>query len=406
MQPEKGVFLLFPILDRERFLPLTGGILKTMNTLSDPKPVLHEDPTSEELGRVFRHLKELTPPRAKHAPRHAEFLRQVRFRFGASRPGEDAWLRLHDLLVHGTTKQWRERVLACWASGRATLTQSEKQVAARNLSVLVRGGVGGVNAPFEGAFVTGVLSTLVWFFGSVFLCMVAFFAGAIIGERAWHPPYSSFTARLVELLYLSSGGFLLNAFFAPFYGVYSIVRNERHNREIREEAARALGRLGATEGVSALLSASQNRDFFVNVGREALIRTLPSLTHAHYGTLDTDAVPNLCRLFLADAPALTTEGIALEGLLLDALEKVGNAGAIKPLERFVDSPVTRALRNTERAEAVLEVIRERILRETEKATLLRGSEAPVLPQTLLRPVVNRPEETGTVQLLRPTSRDD
>ena len=177
---------------------------------------------------------------------------------------------------------------------------------------------------------------------------------------------------------------------------------------IRLEAARSLGILKRTEGISALLRASQNTEFFWRVGREALIGTLPSLTFGeHYGALESDVVPNLCRLLKTTCEFRMSSDAEWKLVLLSSLERVGDARAIDLLTRLEQrntDPLSRGLPVPEKIACVLKVIQERVARETEQSTLLRGSEAPVLPATLLRSYEGTPD-TSPEQLLRPSQSE-
>jgi hypothetical protein len=59
----------------------------------------------------------------------------------------------------------------------------------------------------------------------------------------------------------------------------------------------------------------------------------------------------------------------------------------------------------EMAVQCLAVMQERRERTKQSRTLLRGSEAPTTPSTLLRPVQTTPSETPSEQLLRPAHPD-
>ena len=94
--------------------------------------------------------------------------------------------------------------------------------------------------------------------------------------------------------------------------------------------------------------------------------------------------------------------------LLDALEAVGDARAIAPISDLIweiAGMTTESLVVPEKAESVLEVLKERAARETDQKTLLRGVEAPVLPETLLRSYEGT-LQTPPEQLLRAAENEE
>ena len=195
----------------------------------------------------------------------------------------------------------------------------------------------------------------------------------------------------------------------PAISFIAIWNLEKGTRKIRLEAARSLGNLGRAEGVPALLRASQNSDFLQKVGREAIVRTLPSLTFKkHYGALESDVVPNLCRLLKGSSSIEECAVEEWQWRLLDALEAVGDARAIAPISDLIweiAGMTTESLVVPEKAESVLEVLKERAARETDQKTLLRGVEAPVLPETLLRSYEGT-LQTPPEQLLRAAENEE
>ncbi len=379
---------------------------KAMISLEPAEPPPPQPPTPGELGRIFRHCRRLLRRRGREFDGRALTSRAALFRFGTGPLDEGTWNRLQTLLALGRPNEWRERVAAAWTVGRAPLTLEQQEAAVTELSGLVRGKRTSGGTCYEDPLWAGLGHTYLWFTGHFLAQMGMFFAVCLI-SLAGTLLGADFTLLIGALLAVSS---LLSASLgywaalAPVYGLVRGVKSGRRTEEMRVEAARALGRLGAAEGVSSLLALSQNRRLFHLVGREALKRTLPALTPAHEGTLDTDAVPNLCRLLMQDVPALTPEAIAWERTVLCALAAVGNARAVKPLEAFLASPQEQKFgQNTERAEAALAAIRKRIAQATDRATLLRGTAPPPLAHTLLRPSAFAAAPEETAQLLRPSA---
>jgi len=180
------------------------------------------------------------------------------------------------------------------------------------------------------------------------------------------------------------------------------------NQQIRRGAASSLGSLGGWEGVPALLRASQDATFCKEVGIWALRQTLPSLQFSeHYGALESDVVPNLCRLLHRPCEVHEKAQLDQVRIMLGAIGEVGDRRAIETLEELAQR--VGAQRATpqdivQKTEAVLQILRERVAREIEQATLLRGSEAPVVPETLLRSYEEKVDEPQE-QLLRPTQKD-
>src|SRR5579863_2980538 len=106
----------------------------------------------------------------------------------------------------------------------------------------------------------------------------------------------------------------------------------------------ALGRLRAPQGIGALAAACRDRAEPVREAAvEALPSVLPTLTPAHYGTLDGQAVPNLCKLLYPFEAKWTRQ-------ILEALGKVGDGRAVEPVQRLIAERPNAAIRAA--AEAV------------------------------------------------------
>jgi hypothetical protein len=129
--------------------------------------------------------------------------------------------------------------------------------------------------------------------------------------------------------------------------------------------------------------------------RQAALEALPlmasALTPEDYGQVPSDFVPNLCR-------ALYHPDDAIVILVLDALAKVGDGRAVKPVARMVERGRTPEL--CAAAARILPILEERERLEAAPHILLRASEPPaVKPEELLRPAAVG-SETEPATLLR------
>lgn len=166
---------------------------------------------------------------------------------------------------------------------------------------------------------------------------------------------------------------------------------------VRVEALRALGMRGAPGGLPAVLEAFANSSGQVRrASIEAMLRLLPRLSAAHYGTFGADVTAKLVGLLGYED--------ALAGAALHALGAVGHGSAAKAVAQRLERLPPGDLRET--ALRVLPVLEERLRRENEARTLLRPSAAPLQPETLLRPAGTG--ATDDERLLRPSrsSEDD
>ena len=109
-------------------------------------------------------------------------------------------------------------------------------------------------------------------------------------------------------------------------------------------------------------------------------------------------MPNLCQLlqFYAGKSVFDRSIDEFNNELLTALEKIGDSRAIPAVKIAAEHPHL-----VETANRVLAVLEERRRQETNRLTLLRGSEALATPEKeLLRASTGRAESTPD-QLLRP-----
>ena len=138
------------------------------------------------------------------------------------------------------------------------------------------------------------------------------------------------------------------------------------------------------------------------MARRSLISLLPELTHAHYGQLPGETVPALCRLLrsqeLLEFTGYREYWFRME--LLTALEKIDYARALpavqQALREWPKGPQIQA------AERLLAILAERKRKETERGSLLRGSERPAVSEAELLRAATRQTDRDPEQLLRPT----
>ena len=348
-----------------------------------------ENLTSLVPEHITEHLERITSRYKKVSARTSLLLDFVWKRRATTRPDERTFTALRDAIVDRINPNWREQTIAAWALGRADLTD-EQTAEATELLAFQLDYSGGTRGQWYGDNVgTGIAYAVGWSFLS------ALFLGIIASA---FPTSNPLFGLGVVVGFLS----LIITPFVPFITIGNLIAT---TNTVRWEAARSLGSLKRAKGVPSLLRASQNTEFFWSIGIYALNATLPSFTfEQHYGSLGSDVVPNLCRLLNISFDLRTVEAREWQLVLLDALEKVGDARAL-PLLTLISQYDTSTQGNrsvSKKTAQVLEVLQKRIARETEQATLLRGSEAPILPDTLLRSY-EESIETPPEQLLRPTN---
>ncbi|MBC7527053.1 MAG: hypothetical protein H7308_05845 [Chthonomonadaceae bacterium] len=371
-----------------------------------------EEPDSMIPERIIRHLRKLMPRRKKAILKTSCLLDFVENKAETTRPDSATFTVLCDILRGREPYHWREQVVAAWAIGRAELDEEQQKEAAVATAHLLDYG-GKTRGQWNGGAITlGITYAMGWILLNVTLLILyslicLFFLRGLSGD-------------IGLLLTAPFFVFPFSLLLTPAVPFVTIAVQSNRSNQTREEAACSLGSLGRAEGVPALLRASQNWEFFWTLGRKALARTLPSLKkETHYGTLDSDVVPNLCRLLEKSSDVERNAKSDWQITLLDALEKVGNARSLDTLTHLIKRntpPQKRVSVSTtdpfdcspivlERMVQVREVIVERVARETEAETLLRGSQAPIVPETLLRSYEGT-IETPPEQLLRATIKEE
>ena len=302
--------------------------------------------------------------------------------------------------------RYREQIVAIWIAGRADLSTLQTKEVAKEIALSLDYGGRTQGQWYRASFGRGIGIAFIWGIASTALDM------GLIGlldaySREIEDAYDSLPAFLREgigwTLAIPLSIVLIAPLLTPFIPFWRMVRSAINLGQVREECARTLGFLGGTEGIPALLRVSQNSDVLAEVGRHSLLKTLPSLTfERHYGALESDVVPNLCRLLMPICVSDSATFDHFQKAVLEAIEQVGDRRAVKAVSRLHDlyakerSPNLTMMQETGR---VLDVLQERERRETEQSTLLRGSEVPVQPETLLRSYEGT-MDTPPEQLLR------
>lgn len=356
------------------------------------------------------------PPLPKHITEHLRYFtnlgKRVRRRLkflitfaqrenGTSRLDDKTFALLQLNLKASNPRFWREAVLSAWVLGRADLTEEQSEKAVKDLSAVLddkgklktaRRGIPVIWAVVN-ASLWGVASALLLFFVDHYIT-----AGLCPGEDSCGSSLSLYALPAAIPLVLT-----------PIVFIYVIVWQANHILKIKEQAVSALGSLGKPEGVPALLRSAQLTSFHWSLLKVALEQTLPSLTfEKHYRALGKEVVPDLCNLVRHSTHVMMPNMKSYQSLLLTALAEIGDSRAIQPLQEFERS-LTRSKPSSPevmtQTERVLETLRERDAKETAQLTLLRGSTAPVSPETLLRSYEGTPE-TEPEQLLRSSQKDD
>ncbi len=353
--------------------------------------------------RITEHCRRLTSRRRKSSPDERRLVAFVMKEGATTSPDTQDFNALIRIMRDTRQGLWREQVISAWALGQAELTEEQQKVAAEALAHRLDYS-GKTRGQWQRDNVRiGVRNALSWVSDVIVLFLIF---SAII------PLIGRFLPEIVLLLLRTMMRICSLLFLAtPLVPFVTIAHQINITKKVRLEVGRSLGSLERAEGVPALLRASQDLEFFLHIGQESLERTLPSLTYErHYGTLGSEVVPHLCRLLNRSYNVEKGSTTRWKLVLLNALEQMGDARALGLLTRLTrqTSPhlsMTEAHEFHKKVAQVLDTVQKRADRETEQATLLRGSEAPVLPETLLRSyegVIETPPE----QLLRAVQGDD
>ena len=175
--------------------------------------------------------------------------------------------------------------------------------------------------------------------------------------------------------------------------------DQRRQLRLRTECAVTLRHLKLPESVRAFAVLAQSRKSYASIAQDALREILPLLTPEHYGRLEVGTVPALCQL-LRDAPLLYNllYPAPLCESVLDALAKIGDGSAVKPVQMFAKKcpvPILQA-----KATEILPILLERKTREEAHSILLRSASTPAAPEKELLRAASSTPETAPELLLR------
>ncbi|HLJ54497.1 MAG TPA: hypothetical protein VKT77_05610 [Chthonomonadaceae bacterium] len=163
--------------------------------------------------------------------------------------------------------------------------------------------------------------------------------------------------------------------------------------EIRFIAAHALGRLQDVQSIGALSGACRDRDHFTaRMARQSLRVILPHVTHHHYGQLGASTIPSLCDFLREGFRGELAPGSARSAFTAVVLAAVGNVGDQRAIP-LIEHGLTlwKDISVREAAARALEQLEERQRQETARATLLRGTAQPAVPDSdLLRAAAGQP----------------
>ena len=298
---------------------------------------------------------------------------------------------LIDALRDASLRHEKRRTLAAWSLGRMPLTPEQRAevIAALHDLITKRSSPPRIKKALRKALLLPLIPAA--------LC-----SGLILALLL------SFVERVGLSLWPLLGGLSLTTFFfwlaftaclGPFLYDSS---SEQHRRTLAAAAA-TLGRLDAMEEISVLAQTVMHNNPQIRLAAaEALKSTLPLLTEEHYGALNSETVPALCRILgIKGLVARNYNDEEFNLLLLEALGKIGDGRAVPFVQRAAAMAWTAPLRQA--ATAILPTLEARREKENEYGMLLRGAAMPLdPPDTLLRPAFETPD-TAPEQLLRPTS---
>ena len=315
-------------------------------------------------------------------------LSRLRFNSSVRQAAEDAFnpvlledtAPLFNALARPFGLRWREAQAAAWALGRAVLRPAQRiqavEALTRTLQISVpRTQLRRLRLTGRGI---GVTSTSGFLLAIYMMCRdVTFF-----------PHDGSATSLLIDVAAFTivfSIGLSIPIF--PTLLMVDAARHERRSR-VRATTATALGRLAAPESVSVL--ADTLRDTSPAVHHAALCALLPLLTPDHRAELGPHVVSALCQ-GLSDRDETHVEAC------LDALEMVGDGGAIAAVEQQARRGQTPAIRV--RAAQIAPILQARRDQDNAPRHLLRASDnAAVAPDVLLRAATPDTAENETYLL--------
>lgn len=342
-----------------------------------------------ESGRQLRLLRRLAP--TNPVRRATEALLDLR-------PAPSAGIQpLLDALANSSDARWKERTVAAWALGRASLDPEQSLAATEMLCRVLENRQIGPGR----RFLARASRTLFQAAAPLLLLPALYAAGPFlsnlhdeIGFRWGEVAY--FAGSLLAFLLYYGLPFL--CLTAPFYALFELVAAVDRANNVRVMAAASLGRIRLPQSISALAGVAYDGSRSVAVASGSALRhILPVLRNEHYGQLGAQTVPNLCRLL-----GHPSELFVLE--LLQALGKVGDGRAVSAVEWLARQGETVWLR--EAAERILPILKERQQRENAPKLLLRPSSAcDQTPETLLR-AAPQTTEASPNHLLRASATEE
>jgi len=313
------------------------------------------EPTRQEIEEILALLDRLP---ARNPTRQIAFaLLKRKFRPpGTIRP-------LLEPLTDPSVRRWREREVAAWVLGRALLAPAQAETAARTLADVLEDALPPDTRRVWRGFARWLLLAL----------LLSLPTALLFGSRMGvEPPLLVMVAFFVLALIVLSALLVIPA---PLLARSLAVEDQGLNR-VRAAAATALGRMGAAGCAGTLAGALFDHSPRVrDAAKAALYTTLPVLTPDHYGALDSQAVPNLCR-------ALNHAEERLVLAVLEALEKMGDGRALPHVARLAAG--TRTSRIQQAAARALPVLQERRRQEQAPGMLLRPAEPPGIDASLVR----------------------
>ena len=340
--------------------------------LSDepPKSLLPLDEAAESEKREIRRLLRFTSWRH---PIH----KSVDAKTGELMEAPDAAC-LCKILRDSPDYQWRERTTAALALRRIEMSPTQARYAARVLGDVMNG---------SETIDTNAKRQREWQefwrqmrMGGATLCGV-FVLNAILENHLLPDSLTKF------FVWYGMGA----ALTCPVWILGLATLNTHRRARLRSECAVTLRHLKLPESIRALAVLAQSQKYYASIAQEALLEILPLLTPEHYGRLEAGTVSELCGLLRIDSfPRIPVFPIPLCGAAIDALAKIGDGSAVKPMKRFIEK--CQFFPMLEKAADILPILLARQAQEEAHSTLLRGASAPAVPEKeLLRAASSTPE---------------
>lgn len=286
-------------------------------------------------------------------------------------------------LIRPARHPWRERQVAAWILGRASLEPAQRDFAVNALIEVVEG-------KLEPEVQDRIKVSLTWALLPSLFMIPMLLAGSTEGGAV------EFVGPLISMYFIV---------FFPLMLALARIRDRRGSNQICAEALNSLGRLQATQSLPQVAAAavfgSRNgrrrkvRRIIQYAAQSALLPILVTLTPEHYGQIPSETLVHLGRLLRESDERLVVA-------ILNAFAHVGNNLALQEVERLASGQgrASRSPRIQEAAQYALPHIQTRIARQNEPRTLLRGSAIPQTPQEqLLRPIQDA-ENSHPMEMLR------